>query len=398
MSANKGPLSGIRVLDLGRHVSCPICAQTLGDLGAEVIKLEKTGWGDDTRHSGKFLGEQSMYFWSNNRNKKSVSVNFRTDEGKKLLHDLIEKSDIILENFRPGTMEKMGFGWEKVHEINPRIIMGSISGYGAGSPYQNRPGFDSMISAQSGIMDINKSESDGPKITGGIWFIDILAGMWTTIGVLSALHRRETTGVGEYIDTAMYDSALFVMNQLLPYAEKTGEISRSSLKNAYDCPAGRYRSKDGYVICLAGSDGLFQRLLSITDDPFLHDPKFADHDTRLLPEYYDAINEHVEQLMMTKTGDEWDEIFDKTGITGGKIKDLNDVLKDPASHSRNATVKLEVPGFGPVSFSGFPINMSGEEFGFTPAPAQVGQDTDEVLSTVLGRTAEEIAAYKASGN
>ena len=398
MSANKGPLAGIRVLDLGRHVSCPICAQTLGDLGAEVIKLEKTGFGDDTRHSGKFLGEQSMYFWSNNRNKKSVSINFRTDEGKQVLKSLIEKSDVILENFRPGTMEKMGFGWEKVHEINPRIIMGSISGYGAGSPYQNRPGFDSMISAQSGIMDINRTEEDGPKITGGIWFIDILAGMWTAIGVLSALHRRETTGEGEYIDTAMYDSALFTINQLLPYAEKTGEISRSSLKNAYNCPAGRFRSKDGYVICLAGSDGLYQRLLTLTDDPFLHDPKFAKLENRVAPEYIDDINAHVEQLMMTKTGDEWDELFDKAGITGGKIKDLNDVLKDPAAHSRNATVKMEVPGYGPVSFSGFPINMSGEEFEFTAPPAQVGQDTAEVLSTVLGMTDEEIEAYHAAGN
>jgi crotonobetainyl-CoA:carnitine CoA-transferase CaiB-like acyl-CoA transferase len=211
MSANKGPLAGIRVLDLGRHISCPICAQTLGDLGAEVIKLEKAGWGDDTRHSGNFLDDTSMYYFSNNRNKKSITINYRTEEGKKILHDLILKSDVLLENFRPGTMEKMGFGWEKVHEINPAIIMGSISGYGSGSPCQMRPGFDSMIAAQSGIMDINQDENGEPRIAGGIWYLDILSGLWTTIGLLAALHKRESTGIGQLVDVKITGNETFCL-------------------------------------------------------------------------------------------------------------------------------------------------------------------------------------------
>ena len=189
MSANKGPLAGIRVLDLGRHISCPTCGMTLGDLGAEVIKAEKRGWGDDTRHSGETYNGVNLYYPTENRNKKSVTINFRSEKGKALLHQLIEQSDVIIENFRPGTMEKMGLGWEDVHKINPKIIMASINGYGEGSPHYMRPGFDSIMAAATGIMDINRSES-GPRITGGIWFIDIMTGMWATIAILAALRRR----------------------------------------------------------------------------------------------------------------------------------------------------------------------------------------------------------------
>ena len=394
MSANIGPLAGIRVLDLGRHISCPTCGMTLGDLGAEVIKVEKAGWGDDTRHSGEFVDGVNLYYPTENRNKKSVTINFRSDEGKQLLRELIEKSDVLIENFRPGTMEKMGFGWEEIREINPRMIMASINGYGQGSPYYLRPGFDSIMAASSGIMDINRSES-GPRITGGIWFIDIMAGMWTTIGILAALRSREVTGRGQYLDTAMYDSCLFSLNTFIPFFDQSGIITRNSTKNAYDCPAGLFKSKDGLVICLAGQDGLFERLLTVMEDPFLHDPKFKDHDTRLKEEYYDLINAAVEREIQKKTGDEWDEIFDRIGVPGGKIKDLGDVMKSPATYVRNTTVKLEVPGLGPVTFPGTPLNFSDEKLEFTPAP-ELGEHNEEIYMGLLGRTREELEQLKAS--
>ena len=394
MSANIGPLAGIRVLDLGRHISCPTCGRTRGDLGAEVIKVEKAGWGDDTRHSGEFVDGVNLYYPTENRNKKSVTINFRSDEGKKLLRELIEKSDVLIENFRPGTMEKMGFGWKEIHEINPRMIMASINGYGQGSPYYLRPGFDSIMAASSGIMDINRSES-GPRITGGIWFIDIMAGMWTTIGILAALRSREVTGRGQYLDTAMYDSCLFSLNTFIPFFDQSGIITRNSTKNAYDCPAGLFKSKDGLVICLAGQDGLFERLLTVMEDPFLHDPKFKDHDTRLKEEYYDLINAAVEREIQKKTGDEWDEIFDRIGVPGGKIKDLGDVMKSPATYVRNTTVKLEVPGLGPVTFPGTPLNFSDEKLEFTPAP-ELGEHNEEIYMGLLGRTREELEQLKAN--
>ena len=393
MSANMGPLAGIRVLDLGRHISCPSCGMTLGDLGAEVIKVEKTGWGDDTRHSGEHYNGVNLYYPTENRNKKSVTINFRSDEGKALLRQLIEKSDVLIENFRPGTMEKMGFDWETVHEINPRLIMASINGYGKGSPYYMRPGFDSIMAAASGIMDINRSE-EGPRITGGIWFIDIMAGMWTTIGILAALRSREKTGKGQYLDTAMYDSCLFSLNTFIPFFDQSGIITRNSTKNAYDCPAGIYHSKDGIVMCLAGQNSLFERLLSLTDDPVLHDPKFADHAARLQPGNYEIVNEAVDRLMQTKTGDEWDEIFDEIGIPGGKIRDLADVMKSPATYARNATVKLEVPGLGEVTFPGTPLNFSDETLGFTRAP-DLGEHNEEIYGGLLGISTEELARMKA---
>ena len=394
MSANMGPLSGVRVLDLGRHISCPVCGMILGDLGAEVIKVEKTGWGDDTRHSGEFYNGVNLYFPTENRNKKSVTINFRSDEGKQLLKELIEKSDVLIENFRPGTMEKMGFGWDKIHEINPRMVAASINGYGQGSPYYMRPGFDSIIAAASGIMDINRSDK-GPRITGGIWFIDIMAGMWSTIAILSALRRRESTGKGQYIDTAMYDSALFSLNTFLPFFSQSGKINRNSMRNAYDCPSGLFKCKDGEVLCLTGQDSLFERLLTIVEDPFLHDPKFKDHATRLLPEYYDDINAAVERELQKKTGDEWEEIFNRVGIPGGKIKDLGDVMASPATAARNATVELEVPGLGPVTFAGTPLHFSDETLGFTPAP-ELGEHNEEIYMGLLGRSKEELEKLKES--
>lgn len=388
MSANKGPLSGVRVLDLGRHISCPTCGMTLGDLGAEVIKVEKRVWGDDTRHSGEEYNGVNLYYPTENRNKKSVTINFRSDEGKKLLRELIEKSDVLIENFRPGTMEKMGLDWETIHELNPRLIMASINGYGKGSPYYLRPGFDSIMAASTGIMDINRSE-EGPRITGGIWFIDIMAGMWATIAILAALRSRENTGKGQYIDTAMYDSCLFALNTFIPFFDQSGIITRNSTKNAYDCPAGQFKCKDGKVICLAGQDSLFERLLTITDDPVLHDPKFKDHATRLLPENYDIVNGAVERLMQTKTGAEWDEIFDRIGVPGGKIKDLGDVMESPATYVRNTTVKLEVPGLGPVTFPGTPLYFSDEELGFDRAP-DLGEHNKEIYCDLLGHSEEEL--------
>lgn len=388
MSANKGPLAGIRVLDLGRHISCPTCTMTLGDLGAEVIKVEKSGWGDDTRHSGEFVDGVNLYYPTENRNKKSVTINFRSEQGKELLTELIRKSDVLVENFRFGTMEKMGFSWEKVHEINPKLIMASISGYGKGSPYQDRPGFDSIMSAVSGIMDLNQAD-DGPRITGGIWFIDIMAGMWTTIAVLAALRKREQTGLGQYIDTAMYDSCIYSLNTYIPYYDKTNRIAREATRNAYDVPSGRFRSKDGFVICLAGTDGLYERLLQITDDPTLHRPEFRDHDVRLQPENFDIINSAVERVMQTKTGDEWDDIFAKVGIPGGKIKDVSDVMKSPATFVRNTTLKLDVPGLGEVTFPGTPLNFSDEELEFTPAP-ELGEHNEEIYCGLLGLSKEEL--------
>ena len=290
-------------------------------------------------------------------------------------------------------MEKMGFGWEEVHEINPRLIMASINGYGKGSPYYMRPGFDSIMAAASGIMDINRSE-EGPRITGGIWFIDIMAGMWTTIGILAALRSREKTGKGQYLDTAMYDSCLFSLNTFIPFFDQSGIITRNSTKNAYDCPAGIYKSKDGIVMCLAGQNSLFERLLTLTDDPVLHDPKYADHAARLQPGNYEIVNAAVDRLMQTKTGDEWDEIFDEIGIPGGKIRDLADVMKSPATYARNATVKLEVPGLGEVTFPGTPLNFSDEQLGFTRAP-DLGEHNDEIYGGLLGLSADEIARMKA---
>lgn len=394
MSTDKGPLTGIRVLDLGRHISCPTCGMTLGDLGAEVIKVEKAGWGDDTRHSGEFVDGINLYYPTENRNKKSVTINFRSEGGKKLLRGLIEKSDVLIENFRPGTMKKMGLDWEAIHEINPKMIMASISGYGKGSPYQDRPGFDSIMSATTGIMDLNRAEGEGPRITGGIWFIDIMAGMWTTIAILAALRRRETTGKGQYIDTAMYDSCLYSLNTYIPFYDKSGIIARNATKNAYDCPAGRYESKDGYVICLAGGDNLFERLLTITDDPVLHNPLYKDHDARIDPANYDTINDAVARLMRTKTGDEWDDIFASIGVPGGKIKDIGDVMKSPATFARNATVKLEVAGLGSVTFPGTPLHFSDETLHFTPAP-ELGEHNEEIYGGLLGLSKEAIAKLEA---
>ena len=389
MSTNMGPLAGIRVLDLGRHLSCPSCGMTLGDLGAEVIKVEKQGYGDETRHEGQKVNGQSIYYLTENRNKKGITIDFRSEEGKEVLRELIKKSDVLIENFRFGTMKKMGFDWETVHALNPRLIMASISGYGEGSPYKERPGFDTIMSATTGIMHLNRA-GDVPRITGGIWYADILAGMWATVGILAALNKRNITGEGQYVDIAMYDACINALNTYVPTFDQLGVEPDDPSKYVYACPSGTFKSKDGWVVCLAGIDSLFERLLTITDDPFLNKPEFKKLENRIDPDNYVLINEATGRLMQTKTGDEWDEIFAEIGIPGGKIKDLGDVLNCPATYARNTTVKLDIPDIGPVIFAGTPLNFSGETLGFT-RPPELGEHNREVYGELLGLSDEELA-------
>lgn len=389
MSANKGPLAGIRVLDLGRHLSCPSCGMTLGDLGAEVIKVEKSGYGDETRHEGEKIKGHSLYYLTENRNKKGITIDFRSEEGKELLRELIKKSDVLIENFRFGTMAKMGFDWKTVHKLNPRLIMASISGYGEGSPYKERPGFDTIMSAVSGIMYLNRANGV-PRITGGIWYADIMAGMWSTVGILAALHKRNATGEGQYIDIAMYDCCINALNTYIPTYDQVGSVPEDPSKYVYACPSGTFHSKDGFVVCVAGIDSLFERLLTVTDDPFLNKPEFRKLENRIDPKNYDLINEATDRLLRTKTGDEWDEIFAEVGIPGGKIKDIGDVLDCPATYVRNTIVELDIPDLGLVKFAGTPLNFSDETLGFT-RPPELGEHNKDVYSGILGLSDEELA-------
>jgi len=270
--------------------------------------------------------------------------------------------------------------------------MASISGFGQQNSMRDRPAFDSTICAISGIMDIN-SGPEGPR-GNGLAQMDIFSGTMALVSILAALHYREKTGIGQFIDTAMFDTALFCLNTFVPYYDQTGEIERNSVKNYYSCPAGRYKSKDGYIFVIAGGDGLYNRVLTITDDPVLNDERNNTLQKRLAPENYKAVNEAFENMISTKTSAEWDEIFEKIGVPCAIINDISQVVKIPVAWERNALVKLDVPEVGPVAFPGCPIHLSEtpiEEF--KPAP-KLGEHNDEIFSELLGYSAEEIAHLK----
>lgn len=382
-------LEGVRVLDLGRIISAPYCAQLLADMGAEVIKVEKAGKGDDMRTTAEFD------YPSMNRNKKSVTIQFRAEEGKELLRKLIEKSDVLIENFRPGTMEKMGFGYGAVKAINPRIIMASISGFGQTGPYSQRAAFDSIIQAVSGIMSVVGTTKTGP-VRIGTPILDHLTGTFAFAGVLAALYDRDRTGMGQYIDVSMMDSAVPMLFTHIPNYSAHGIIPGSEEESQHtSVPSKIFQAKDGNIFINAGMPGVFPRFQSAVDIEQIKDGKYADILYRQA--HADEINDMVEAWTRTKTVNELDEQMNRIGVPCGVINTVDRVINDPHVKARNTIVDIEVPGKGVVKFGGHPIKMSASPVEIYASPHELGQDNENVYGDLLGYTTEEIAHLKEIG-
>ncbi len=402
-----GPLSHIRVLDLTRVLAGPWATQLLADLGAEVIKIEKPGEGDDTRGWGPpFLtnadGTQgdAAYFLSTNRGKSSVCIDMATPAGQKLVRELAAKSDIVMENFKVGGLKKYGLDYESLKQINPKLVYCSLTGFGQNGPYAQRAGYDFMIQGMAGIMSVT-GQPDGaagaePMKT-GVAFADIFTGLYSTIGVMAALYHRERTGEGQHVDMALLDSQVAVLaNQALNYL--VGGKAPTRLGNAHPniVPYQTFQTRDGYIIMAVGTDRQFKEFCAIIGVPELSDDqRFRTNRGRV--ENRDRLIPLLVPPMKARTTAGWIAAFEAAAVPCGPINTIDQVFADPQVKARDLQIELaredgtKIPGVAnPIRFSETPV-------AYAVAPPKLGEGTDRVLSDVLGLAPDDLARLRASG-
>ena len=383
-----GALSNIKVLDLTRVLAGPYATMILADLGAEIIKIEQPGKGDDSRAYGPHKNGESAYFMSLNRNKESVTLNMKTPEGKDIIKKLVRKVDVLVENFRPGTMERFGLSYDVLKELNPRLIYAASTGYGQTGPYSQRPAYDAVVQAMGGIMSIT-GQADGKPTRVGTSIGDIAAGMFTAIGILAALHERERSGLGQMVDVAMLDCQVAILENAIARYEFTGEIP---------CPIGNrhpsivpfetFETMTDPIMVAAGNDRLWATLCDLMDLDIACDPRFATNPQR--NENYHYLKPILVDKFMTRTAEEWQEMFDKAGIPSGPINTVDKVVTNEQVVARDMILEVEHPVAGNTRIPGLPIKLSRTPGEIHKAAPVLGEDTEKLLGQYLGLSLEDI--------
>lgn len=390
-----GALDGIRVLDMGRVLAAPFCGMILADMGAEVIKIEIPRRGDDSRAFGPFVKGESGYFMNVNRNKKGVTLNLK-GEGKELFKKLVQKADIVIENFRPGVMEKLGLGYEELKKINPGIIYGCISGFGHTGPYSQRPGYDVIGQASSGLMSVT-GWPEGEPTRVGTAIADTLAGYSLTIGILAAVNHKRNTGKGQKVDIALMDSCVASMQIIYPLYTMGGQIPKR-IGNRYESnyPTDTFRVRDGNMVIGAANDKLWKSLCIAMENPQLAEDSRYDTNPKRV-EKYAEIKPIIQRWIETKTLAEAMELLTEHGVPAMPIHNLADVVSDPQTQARELFVDIEHPIAGMTKLNNSHIKMSETMPGVhSPAPG-LGEHNAEIFSELLGLEEEEIISYKEQG-
>jgi crotonobetainyl-CoA:carnitine CoA-transferase CaiB-like acyl-CoA transferase len=376
------PLAGIRVLDLTRVLAGPFCSMILGDMGAEVIKVEEPGKGDDTRGWPPFAGGEATYFLSVNRNKKSLTLNMKAPDGQAILRKLVAKSDVVLENFRPGTMERLGFGFAALRKLNPRLIYCSISGFGESGPEASRPGYDLIVQGESGVMDLT-GFADGPPVKVGNSVADLVSGMAAAHGVTLALLSRARTGKGQKVEIGMLD----VMASLLTYQaglywNAGGRPTRRGNQHPSIVPYEVFQSQDAYLTLGVANNSLFERMCrAIGREELAKDPRFDSEANRVTNR--EALVPLLNAIFSTRPASDWLKRLDEAGVPAGRIKTVAEVCDSEHLRARGMFVQLQHPKAGAVTAMGVPIRL-WDTPGAAQAPAPLlGQHTDEILTGLL---------------
>ena len=390
------PLSGIKVVDLTRILSGPFCTMILADLGADVIKIETPGKGDPLRTQGEFKDGLSWYYASFNRNKRSVNLNLRTEKGKEILSRLLAEADVVVQNFRPGVMQKMGFGPERLKEINPDLIHCGITGYGVDGPYAGRPAFDFIAQAMSGLMSINGlGDSEPMRVATPI--SDLIAGTYAAVGVCAALAGRfKRGGGGEEVQTSLLDGLISHMAYMSANYFVSGQLPpRTGNNHPIVAPYGLFKAIDGEVAIAPSNEAIYQRLLEALDLTHLRaDPELASNDLRMA--HREKINAMVQERISTDTRDNWIARLNAAGVPAGAIQDFNETFSDPQVLHQEMVQEVGQPGHGTIKMTGFPIKLRERPCRLRqPAPRQ-GEHTKEVL-TELGLDPQEIAGLAEEG-
>jgi len=400
------PLAGLRVFDLTRILAGPTCTQLLGDLGAEVVKIERPGQGDDTRKWGPPYvqdkdgndTETSAYYLSANRNKRSVTLDIASAEGQRLARELIRESDIVVENFKAGGLKKYGLSYDDVKEIAPHIIFCSITGFGQTGPYASRAGYDYLAQGMGGIMSLT-GEPEGEPMKVGIGIADIMCGMYASSAILAALHHRHQTGEGQHIDLALLDTQVsWLTYEGLNYLT-SGEVpQRRGNEHPNIVPYKTMPASDGYFILAVGNDSQFAKFCAEAGRPDLaEDPRFTTNAERVRNR--DALYPELDAITATRPLADWVDALNARGVPSGPVNTLDRVFADPQIQHRDMQIQMDYPDAakGTVDLIGNPIGFSRTPVSYRQPPPKMGEHTDAVLQEALGLDADDIAGLRERG-
>ncbi|MFA9495173.1 MAG: CaiB/BaiF CoA transferase family protein [Candidatus Bathyarchaeota archaeon] len=394
LSPGDPPLKGIRVLDLSRVLAGPYCSMTLSDLGAEVIKVEIPGRGDDTRAFPPFLEGESSYYLSLNRGKKSLTLNLKDEKGVEVLHRLVKKCDVVLENFRPGVTKRLGVDYDVLKEIKEDLIYCSISSYGQTGPYATRPGYDLIIQGMSGLMGIT-GEQDRPPVRVGVAVTDLNAGMYAVIAILSALRVRDQLDIGQYLDVSMMDAAVSWMTYMAGSYFANGEVPpRMGGAHPSIVPYQTFEAGDGkFLLVAGGNDRLFKILCEVMDmEHLVVDPMYVSNTVRV--ENREILVPIIQERLLTKPRDVWLSKLMESGFPCAPVNAMDEVFSDPQLLHRNMLVTMDHPKIGKIKQIGAPLKFSDTPLKLELPPPMLGQHTDEVLVKLCGYSEDEVAALK----
>lgn len=389
------PLSGIRVVDLTRVLSGPFCSALLGDLGADIIKVETPGEGDTVRHQGAGRDGLSWYFANYNRNKRAITLNLRSDEGREILARLIAKSDVLIDNYRPGVLDAMGLTGTRLNELNPRLVRGSITGFGNSGPYRDRPSFDFIAQAMSGFMSVNGA-ADQPPMRSGPPVSDLVAGLYAALGIVAGLLRQGRTGEGGSASVSLTGGLVSFLSFIATDYLAIGRLpKRSGNDHPIAAPYGLFRTADGQIAIAPAGEAMYLRLLRALDAEALRErPEFATNALRA--ENRAAINAEIEARTMHETSAHWIRLLNDAGVPCSQVMTMDQVFADPQVIDQRSVVTVEHPGHGQVSMLGSPLYIDGAPLPVRKPAPELGEHNAEVLGE-LGYSAGDIAQLRERG-
>ncbi len=393
-----GPLEGIRVIDLSRIVVGPYCTMVLGDMGADVIKIEMPETGDDTRMWGPpFAGGESAYFISLNRNKRSLTLNLKTEKGKNILRRLIADADVLIENFRMGTLDKLGFGYDSVKALNPRMIYCSITGYGKTGPYADEAGVDIVVAAEGGLIGIT-GEKNGPPAKVGVAITDILTALFAQGAIANALYHREKTGKGQCIDLSLFESQVATLFNMASNYLISGAIPlRWGLAHASIVPYQGFKTSDeAYIMVAVTSEKMWKSFCRVIGQPELaSNPEFDSNEKRVIQR--EKLTPMLEEMFAVQTADYWLQKLKAVKIPCGRVNTMDRVFNHPQIETLGMVVEVDHPTAKKIKLVGIPVKYSDTPGSIRLPPPLLGQHTEEILTSLLGYTEAEIEALRAEG-
>lgn len=397
VSSNQSALAGIRIVDLSRVLAGPYCSMVLGDLGAEVIKIERPLSGDDTRQWGPpYAGGESAYYLSVNRNKKSLTLNLKTEPARKILRELIETADVVIENFRPGTMERWGLGYEDLRVQHPGLVYCAISAYGQEGPYRDRPGYDFIMQAEGGLMSITGAADQTPTKV-GVAVVDIATALFASISILAALKERDQSGAGQRVDVSLLGCEVAWLANVASNYLVSGEIpARYGNAHPNIVPYEVFQTADGYMALGVGNDRQFQAFCRVAEcEPLAEDARFATNDDRVRNRA--ILIPLLMQVMAQKTSQAWQQLFIDADVPGGPINTIDQVFEHPQLKHEGIIEEVAHPTAGTVRMVRSPIKMSRTMPETRHHPPLLGEHTREILTEILGYQPDEVRKLRDAG-